>query len=212
MNSSVEGMLKKENSEVVFAALELLQMGWAEGFFGNISLLSRIPPYSLQVKTAYPVADTIPIKEPMRFWVTRAGSHIEEIPDVPLEQIGLYSMEENKLRLLYGEGPPSSEVKVHILLIGTSKNKAVVHCHIPELKRLEGAILSGGLELPEGMVQVPYHEPGSVELAMATAEAMRKNRLVIWSGHGVISAGCTMQDAMLRVKELNYLMRNALPG
>jgi len=43
------------------------------------------------------------------------------------------------------------------------------------------------VNLPEGIGIVPFYLPGSSELMSATAELLRKHRIVVWSKHGVMA-------------------------
>jgi rhamnulose-1-phosphate aldolase len=43
------------------------------------------------------------------------------------------------------------------------------------------------INLPEGIGVVPFHLPGSQELMSATADLLRKHRIVVWAKHGVMA-------------------------
>jgi len=43
------------------------------------------------------------------------------------------------------------------------------------------------LNLPDGIGFVPFHVPGSAELSAAGAESLRRHRLALWGGHGVMA-------------------------
>jgi rhamnulose-1-phosphate aldolase len=43
------------------------------------------------------------------------------------------------------------------------------------------------MNLPEGIGIVPFHVPGSPELMAASAESLRRHRIVVWAKHGVMA-------------------------
>ena len=108
------------------------------------------------------------------------------------------------------EGRPSSEYRLHLSVYrARSDVSAVVHAHNP----LTVAVAAAGLEaeLLEASVEaryyvggcvahVPYHEPGSEELARAAADALRRCDVAVLAGHGAVAVG-TSRDPVEAVYE-----------
>jgi ribulose-5-phosphate 4-epimerase/fuculose-1-phosphate aldolase len=63
------------------------------------------------------------------------------------------------------------------------------------------------LPLPDGYCWVAEIEPGSVELAQATADAMRRDHTVIWKGHGAISLGKDLEVCIERLRLLDEFLQ-----
>ncbi len=87
---------------------------------------------------------------------------------------------------------------------------AIVHTHNP----FTLALYSAGLSVnPEDYIEaysigkcvatIPYIPPGSEELAKAVANAVRKCRVVVLLGHGVVAAARTLYQALDAVEALN---------
>ena len=56
---------------------------------------------------------------------------------------------------------------------------------------------------PLGLGIVPYELPGSVKLADATLEQIKKFDVVMWEKHGVCAVGLDIMDAFDQVDVLN---------
>jgi rhamnulose-1-phosphate aldolase len=52
------------------------------------------------------------------------------------------------------------------------------------------------LILPEGAALLPYHLPGSLELGLASAEAVCHHFVVLWRMHGALATGQTLSQAV----------------
>jgi len=87
---------------------------------------------------------------------------------------------------------------------------AIVHTHNP----FTLALYSAGLSVnPEDYIEaysigkcvatIPYIPPGSEELAKAVASAVRKCKVVVLLGHGVVAAARTLYQALDAVEALN---------
>ena len=116
-------------------------------------------------------------------------------------------------RVLYGVHAPTSEFSGHLLSLSELKKRnggrAVYHCHpanavalsylVSNEKELSTALWKSETEcafvFPEGVGLVPFYVPGSIELATATAEKIKKHNAVIWSHHGIFASGDSIKSA-----------------
>ncbi len=105
----------------------------------------------------------------------------------------------------------SMEWRMHKLIYEELPDvNAIVHTHNP----ITLTLYSSGLCVnPEDYIEaysigkcvatVPYVPPGSEELARAVASAVRKCRVVVLLGHGVVAAAKTLYQALDAVEALN---------
>jgi L-fuculose-phosphate aldolase len=97
------------------------------------------------------------------------------------------------------EGRPSVEYRLHLEVYNSVEGvRAVVHSHNPAtvLLSYKGLSLDTrvlGVEaryyLGECVSRVGAYEPGSVELAKATASALKKCPVAVLEGHGAVAVG-----------------------
>ena len=179
-------------SSICDAARELEARGWAEGFFGNISInLGRPDIGSMDLRGLYhhdlPVENIIGCT----LLITRSGSTMSEVSRDPGSHVGAYCISKGSLDLIWGEGPPTSEIGSHLLIHGIGPAKGIIHCHLDNMGRIEK-----GEVQRNGFGWVGKLEPGSPELAEATNEAAGRYDTIIWEGHGVICLAGDLQKAL----------------
>lgn len=188
-------------------AKELVGHDWGSSFFGNISIMIDEEDEFLR----YPVISSFssPIEEPeiegRYLLITRTTSTMQEVADHPENAIGLYRIAGDSLDLLWGRGPPTSELSTHLLVHSSGKGSAIIHCHMPLLGSITHADLEGSF-LPEGFSYVGEFEPGSIGLAEATKKSMERNHTVIWVGHGAV----TYSDGLGRCLDRLYVLEDLL--
>jgi L-fuculose-phosphate aldolase len=99
-------------------------------------------------------------------------------------------------------GNASSEFRVHREIYETTAHDAVVHAHPPysvsisfsqDLIRTRDS--EGLMFCPE--IPVVEGEPGTVDLALRCAEALKESNIVIARGHGTFAAGKTLDEGYL---------------
>ncbi len=149
------------------------------------------------------------------FLVTGSGGFFRNIELKPEENIGIIQIDnEGKgYRLVWGlkNNPhPTSELPTHLLTHATKQEqnpgqyRAVMHGHPPNLialtfvlpldsavftKELWEMISECSVVFPKGIGVLPWLLPGSVELAEASSKSMKQHDAVIWSHHGILCAG-----------------------
>jgi rhamnulose-1-phosphate aldolase len=204
-------------SEVLFAR------GWAEASAGNISLRLAAgeppaPPSGLDRVGECPVDMTALVGE--RFLVTASGSRIRDLAADPARGLCLVEvLDRRRFRVSDGAGRPTSEWATHAGLHALFKERgsperAVLHCHplsliaVSHLFRSEEEMNDRlfrmhhetRLFLPGMLGLVPYSTTGSLELAEATREKMKRYQVALWDKHGVIASGRSLDEALDRVE------------
>jgi rhamnulose-1-phosphate aldolase len=176
------------------------------------------------------------------FLTTPTGSRFRDFAQKPEKNLLIIGVA-NKLdgyHLLFGgektEIKPTSEFPTHLKIHGfLRKNnlpqKVVLHTHPNHLIALthitrynnEGALNhllwsmhpEAKICIAKGVGLVPYHRPGSEELADATIKALKNHRIVLWEKHGCVAIGkdvfeaFDLIDAMNKAAEIFFLCRNA---
>lgn len=99
-------------------------------------------------------------------------------------------------------GKPSSESKMHFELYKERPEiNAIVHAHPPFLTIMAVSGLNFIPVLPEmeillgEIAQIPYIRPGTMELALAVREGMKKSKVGILLNHGAVSVGESLEEA-----------------
>lgn len=106
----------------------------------------------------------------------------------------------------------SSEVRLHIEIYRARPDvEAIVHAHPPCVLRLAGAgrLPDAGLLGEDGsrfgrVVEVPYFEEGSRELAVTAAGALLDASACVLSDHGAVTVGTTIERALRRMLRLEW--------
>lgn len=158
------------------------------------------------------------------FLVSARGGLFRCMQDRPCESCGVIELDRDgaHYRKVWGfepDGVPSSELPSHLAAHaadaarggGGRGGSAVVHVHATNLvaltcaRRLDTVSLTRLLWschaecvalFPEGIEVAAWCLPGSTELSAATARGLDKRRLVLWPFHGVIAAGCRLDEAV----------------
>lgn len=187
------------------AAMKLISRDWARSFFGNISILIDDDYEDLPVKEEYPSPVKIEDLQGSSLMITRTTSTMAEIIESPDKSLGLYQLKDGNLNLIWGCGPPTSELSAHLLAYSSSKGKAIIHCHMDIISEISERYPQGP-PLPANCSWAGDLEAGSVELAQATAEALEGTDTVIWKDHGVISCTDDLSGCYQRIVEVwSYL-------
>ncbi len=153
--------------------------------------------------------------------ITATGSYMQNVVRKPECCLGIIELSESgdAYRVVWGfegGGRPTSELSGHVLIHEQKKratkgaSRVLYHCHPTPVNALcmalppDARILTRALwktmtecimVFPEGVGVVGCCVPGSLELACATAEAMREHHAVIWAHHGLCVTGATCDEA-----------------
>jgi L-fuculose-phosphate aldolase len=153
-------------------------------------------------------------------WITPSGFGMREVTPDSLVQIwpnGCITADEGLA--------PSSELRLHQKIYEVRPDAgAVVHAHPPKSTAL--AVLHQALDQPilseivstlREVPLVPFHAPGSRELADAAARQLERHDAVLLANHGVVAIGKTPEDALANLElvesfaEIYLLARQAGP-
>lgn len=224
--------LKQALSSVAEVAGYLWQKGWAERNGGNLTLnitdmvddeMRAMPAIS----AVLPIGITLPALKGCWFYCKGTGKRMRDLAKDPmcagsivriLDDCASYEIVADNAIM------PTSELPSHLalqdLLISSGSGyKATLHTHPIELVALSHSqdyldsekltqILWSMIPetlafAPLGIGVVPYALPGSVKLAEATLEMVRKYDVVLWEKHGTVAVGKDMMEAFDQTDVLN---------
>lgn len=124
---------------------------------------------------------------------------MKEVMERPLLNIGAYRIEQgSSMSLIYGVGPPSSEIAAHLEIYKALllDEISILHFHDdPLLERI-----SSISDPPDWIRMIPELLPGSLELAKTSAEEASSSRLLVWRGHGLTVISESIEDAIIMVE------------
>lgn len=175
--------------ELCEAAASFYQRGYAFGSTGNLS-----------------------VRDGDKVWITPTGSSLRNLRPGELACIARDGHQLNDAR-------PSKEYPFHLgCYRAAPEARAVVHLHATHsvaLSCLAGldpaspmpAITPYYLMRVAPLGIVPYHCPGSAELAEAVEEAAAQHRCLLLRNHGLITLGATLSEAVDRAEELEETAR-----
>lgn len=146
----------------------------------------------------------------------RVGGHIVVTPTsypkpfLTAEDLVWLDLEGNVVK---GFRRPTSEWRLHLEIYKRRPDVgAIVHTHtvLPTLlaEKIEIGLLSEAeAYLGSDIAVVPYIQPGTLELARATAEAMERSNVAVLKRHGLVAVGRDMAEAVNRIEVLTDLAR-----
>ena len=154
------------------------------------------------------------------FLVTGTGKYFKNIKNDPKNNLGLVKISKDgkEAGLLWGfddGGKFTSEFPAHLMshaarLKVNPRNRVIMHTHplyticmgacLPvDEKEVTRALWKTNTEavvvFPEGVGVLPCMVCGTTEIGVATAEKMKKHRLVCWTNHGIYGAGENIDEA-----------------
>ncbi|NIM95490.1 MAG: rhamnulose-1-phosphate aldolase [Anaerolineales bacterium] len=195
---------------------------WSEGSGGNFSLrMDKLPEeaHALSGETPRPLPITVPSMGGSSLLISGRGTRARDIAADPKANLGLYWIIQGgeEITCLWGNCEPTSELPSHLAIHETlleirPSHKAVLHTHPPNLIalthlqefqdsfHLSDVLLrmqsEARIHLPEGIALLPYYLPGSLDLGLASVEALRRHSLLLWHMHGALTTGETLSNAL----------------
>lgn len=202
----------------------LWQNGWAERNGGNITVnitefvdaeIAAMPA----LVPAIPIGKVLPYLKGKFFYAKGTGKRMRDLARYPMQNGSIIRICDDcaSYEIIADESVlPTSELPSHLalqnyLLQTGSCYKATLHTHPIELvamSHLKRFLQEGELTrvlwsmIPEtlafaplGIGIVPYKMPGSIELADATLEQIKKHDVVLWEKHGTVAVGKDIMDA-----------------
>ena len=202
----------------------LWQKGWAERNGGNITVnITEFVDDEIKAMPAIApvkqIGKVLPNLKGKYFYAKGTGKRMRDLARFPMENGSIIRICEDCASYeIIADEPvmPTSELPSPLalqdyLLSTGSCYKATLHAHPIELvamshiKRfLKGNEMTKVLwsMIPEtlafaplGIGIVPYAMPGSIELADATLEQIKKHDVVMWEKHGTVAVGTDIMDA-----------------
>ncbi len=212
--------------EMLEGAKLMSERGWAERNAGNMSCIIPGADADRYFDPAYVkriIELDLNIKElaGMVFLITATGSYFRKLKYAPAQGLGAVrvSLDGKRLELLWGfenGAAPTSEIRMHFMghiarLKKELNHRVILHTHATNtiIMSANGALNEKSLTralwrmhsecvvvFPEGVGLVPWMVPGTQEISAATAEKLKKFRLIIWPLHGIIATGNSFDEAM----------------
>ena len=177
------------------------QYGWAEANAGNLSI---------------DVTDMVTQRMDTRlkwFIVSQSGSRYRQTALAPYDNLMLISCSNKKDNYYPQNAKPTSEWISHrCLQMASDRFKIVLHTHPAEIIALSNHSLAQDtkalndklcellpelpLYLPEGIAIAHRAAPGSMELCSASMKALKHQKALIWSGHGLLAFANNLDKAL----------------
>lgn len=209
--------------EIAEVTYDMWSKGWDEYNGGNISYLLNSKEVSLLkdnklVENRFIEVTGIPDEMVGKYiLITASGSHFRTVKDYIKESMGVIKLEEKGYQIVWGfenNTLPTSEFYMHILShnarLKVDKNqRVVVHNHATEATALSlivepndsaftlplwRVLTESIVVFPDGVGVLPWQTPGTEKIGKATAEKLLDSRIVIWSCHGILATGTSVQD------------------
>ncbi|MDO4847524.1 MAG: rhamnulose-1-phosphate aldolase [Clostridiaceae bacterium] len=205
-------------------ASNMYRLGWDERNGGNISYLldeNEVAQYLDLNKVIRTIPTGFQANELIGriFIVTGTGKYFKNIEKDPENNLGIIRIADDgaTAELLWGYadgGRFTSELPAHLMshisrLSVNPENRIIMHCHpdytlaMTQVHEMDERALTRTLwkqmtesivVFPDGLGVLPWMVCGTNEIGEATAEKMKKYRLVVWTLHGIYGAGRDMDE------------------
>ncbi len=210
--------------EMCETASNMYRLGWDERNGGNISYLldeNEVAQYLDLNKVIRTIPTGFQANELVGriFIVTGTGKYFKNIEKAPEINLGIIRIANDgaTAELLWGYadgGRFTSELPAHLMshisrLSVNPDNRIIMHCHpdytlaMTQVHKMDERELTRTLwkqmtesivVFPDGLGVLPWMVCGTNEIGEATAEKMKKYRLVVWTLHGIYGAGKDMDE------------------
>jgi len=210
---------------LIDACATIYRYGWAENHAGNLSYRLDADEVAQFPRNSDPRAFTFPTAFTalggQSFIVTAAGSPFRLLEGAPQVHLGLITLTDDGsgYSIIWGftSGKvPTSELPAHLLghqerQVAHPDNRVVLHCHATNVVAMthihepdEGAMTRTlwstnsecVLAFPDGIGLLPWMVCGTDLIGRESAEKFRDSRLVIWSQHGVLASGASIDETL----------------
>lgn len=172
-------------------------------------------------KRTYPLGVTLSNLTNEYFFVTGSGKFFRNVCLDVEDNCGLIQLDEKgkNYTILWGLGEhakPTSELPSHLMSHSVKKettngtNRVILHSHTTNTialtfvlplktevfsREIWEMITECPIIFPTGIGVVEWLVPGSIEIAEATREMMKKHDVVVWAHHGMFCSGDTLDLA-----------------
>lgn len=206
-------------------ASNMYRLGWDERNGGNISVLldeEQVKEYLDTDKVLRVIPTGFDAKELVGkyFIVTGTGKYFKNVEGDPETNLGIIRIGEDgkSAELLWGYkdgGKFTSELPAHLMTHATRlkidpNHRVVMHTHptyticMSAVVKTDDRVFTEKLwrnnteaivVFPDGVGVLPCMVCGTNEIGEATAEKMKKYRLVVWTNHGIYGVGKDIDEA-----------------
>ena len=211
--------------EAIRTLTNLYRLGWDERNGGNLSYLlydEDIEGYldTDKVIREIPMSFDASAIAGKLFLVTGTGKYFKNVQYDPAENLGIIriSGKGNVAELLWGfsdGGKFTSELPAHLMshmvrLEIDPAHRVVMHTHPTNTiamslvhdvspraftRTLWQMQTESIVVFPEGVAVLPWMVCGTNDIGVATAEQLRRQRLCVWTAHGIYGTGRTLDEA-----------------
>ena len=211
--------------EAIRTLTNLYRLGWDERNGGNLSYLlydEDIDGYldTDKVIREIPMSFDASAIAGKIFLVTGTGKYFKNVQYDPAENLGIIRISDkgNIAELLWGftdGGKFTSELPAHLMshmvrLEIDPAHRVVMHTHPTNTiamslvhdispraftRTLWQMQTESIVVFPEGVAVLPWMVCGTNDIGVATAEQLRRQRLCVWTAHGIYGTGRTLDEA-----------------
>ena len=211
--------------EAIRTLTNLYRLGWDERNGGNLSYLlydEDIDGYldTDKVIREIPMSFDASAIAGKLFLVTGTGKYFKNVQYDPEENLGIIRISDkgNVAELLWGfsdGGKFTSELPAHLMshmvrLEIDPAHRVVMHTHPTNTiamslvhdispraftRTLWQMQTESIVVFPEGVAVLPWMVCGTNDIGVATAEQLRRQRLCVWTAHGIYGTGRTLDEA-----------------
>ena len=211
--------------EAIRTLTNLYRLGWDERNGGNLSYLlydEDIDGYldTDKVIREIPMSFDASDIAGKLFLVTGTGKYFKNVQYDPAENLGIIRISDkgNVAELLWGfsdGGKFTSELPAHLMshmvrLEIDPAHRVVMHTHPTNTiamslvhdispraftRTLWQMQTESIVVFPEGVAVLPWMVCGTNDIGVATAEQLRRQRLCVWTAHGIYGTGRTLDEA-----------------
>ncbi len=211
--------------ETVRTLTNLYRLGWDERNGGNLSLLLDENELSEYLDTSAAIREIsmsfdAPTLAGKIFLVTGTGKYFKNVQYDPAANLGIIKINSDGKGavLLWGYtdgGRPTSELPAHLMshaarLSVDAQNRVVMHTHPTNTiamslvhslderdftRTLWQMQTESIVVFPEGVAVLPWMVCGTNDIGVATAEKLKRERICIWTAHGIYGVGKTLDEA-----------------
>ena len=211
--------------EAIRTLTNLYRLGWDERNGGNLSYLlydEDIDGYldTGNVIREIPMSFDASAIAGKIFLVTGTGKYFKNVQYDPAENLGIIRISDkgNVAELLWGftdGGKFTSELPAHLMshmvrLEIDPAHRVVMHTHPTNTiamslvhdispraftRTLWQMQTESIVVFPEGVAVLPWMVCGTNDIGVATAEQLRRQRLCVWTAHGIYGTGRTLDEA-----------------
>ncbi|MBQ9638654.1 MAG: rhamnulose-1-phosphate aldolase [Bacteroidales bacterium] len=242
---NIDTLTQQQLDQCAEAASLLWQRGWAERNGGNLMLRlesSTSIAHNLEDAPLIDSGVSSPHLAGMLFYVKGKSCRMRTLAQEPLSGgciIEICPDGRHYHILSKSSIVPTSELSAHLMLhedmvcngkgyrasLHTHPTNLIALSHLTEQEQLQSSLTDilhsmlpeARLFCPKGISWVPVLEPGSLQLAECTVQALKQHDICLWAKHGVCAIGPDLIEAfdtvdiMEKAADIYLRLRSAIP-